>query len=403
MLGAINFGYNMGFPEAAVGLDFESESELLWFKSSAYITAMIGPLFTWLLLKVTGRRALTFVFASTSAFSWLLFLLPVPHPLDWFKFVVWAFCGLSLGAMAALIPLYLVELAPPGSTGFFGTLNQVGIGLGFVAVYAFGLMPKSDHGYLHFWHILALIGAAFMVLLCGLVWLVEESPAVTPPDRPAPPPDAQLPDETLFTGKGRKRLLISAGLMLFQQLTGINFYHTKLDWAGDDWELPVYTSIAQVVSCTFGAFLIKKIHHRFVWTLSLGFVAVVNFAYAIALKVTSNPLAKLHLAFIFLFLIGFGFGAGPIPWFFPAAIFSRVLAPSAQAIITSFNWILAFAVSLGAGELLSGARNWVLYLACGVLSAGGAVFGFFFAFNPDNDVIRDPRYRDLYRDVTGSE
>jgi hypothetical protein len=117
-----------------------------------------------------------------------------------------------------------------------------------------------------------------MVLLCALVWLVEQSPAVHPPE-----PNPELPEENFLTEKRLKNLFTCAGLMIFQQATGITFFYTDLAGASPSRVLSVYSSITQVVACAFGAVLIEKIGRRTVLVSSQSIVTVVNFADALFL------------------------------------------------------------------------------------------------------------------------
>jgi MFS family permease len=58
----------------------------------------------------------------------------------WLGLLLRALCGLAIGVYSVIVPLYLVELSPPESTGFFGTLHQLGIAVGFVICSAWALV-----------------------------------------------------------------------------------------------------------------------------------------------------------------------------------------------------------------------------------------------------------------------
>jgi MFS family permease len=386
MMGAIDFGYTMGFSLPAVS-DMKSYQHWThsieeWFTSSTSLAAIIGPVLTAILLNYIGRRTFFFANAVYGTIVWLLFLAVHDNNL-WLSIVLRALSGVSIGAFSALVPLYLVELSPRESTGFFGTLNQLGIAIGFFLVYIIGTSKLA-------WHGLAGIGASITGLLSVLIWFVPESPALT----------EQLPDvdeqirPSLISNTSLWELFVCSLLMLFQQTTGVNMilvYRLNLHTSADPNDIAILfsalASLAQVVACILGAFWIERKGRRIIWVISLLGVAITDGVYSLS-RASSTGSVKpfptpVVILLIGLFLLAYGLGAGPIPWFFVPERFPTPIRSYAMAIIACLNWFFAWGlINLRAkyDEALSG---WEAFLVFAILSLIGALFGYFQVKNPD--------------------
>lgn len=83
--------------------------------------------------------------------------------------VIRALIGVVLGCFSAVDPVYLVEIAPQGTSGFFGCLSQFGVCLGQVFFDFIG--PSLTYMELNY------VGAGMNVLLALLCIIMMESPA----------------------------------------------------------------------------------------------------------------------------------------------------------------------------------------------------------------------------------
>jgi MFS family permease len=391
MLGGLNFGYTMayGLPASTSiheTLGNSSSKKSQWFTLSTPLAAIAGPAITGISLHWVGRRTLTIVYGVAAAAVWLLFLWEARETQFPVFIVARGLSGLVTGAFSALIPMYLVEISPPQATGFFGTLNQLGIAAGWVVCYT-AAIPLGDH------RALAVIGAVFPALLAILVLVFVPADAVREEVDPLMLPD----DDKLLSPRWLWWLFVCTLLMLFQQTTGINvvlMYLTQFfegpDAQSDDFNLfaSSLSSIAQVVSCLFGAFLIAKFGRRFIWMISMVGIGVTDLWYAV--EGTHNWVG---VVVTFVFLLSFGFGAGPIPWFFPAERFPGRLRPTAMAIIATMNWVFAFVI-IGLRELVpslaaSGRVTTWLFSVFTLLSFAGALFGYYFVVNTQAAAKKD--------------
>jgi MFS family permease len=411
ILGSIDFGYTMGFSFPAITkegcgmrtLRKQSDEFWHWMTSVTSLAAFLGPIFSAYILNRIGRRTLFFVNSVISTVIWLLFFGVTPKSVP-FAIVLRALNGICIGIYSALCPLYLVEISPKESTGFFGALNQYGIALGFFFVY---IIAYSKVG----WHALAGIGAIFPGLASGLIWFVPESTAL------AADPQADYPAElrpSLFARTYLWKLFVGSLLMIFQQTTGVTLILMYLVNAKENHIPPPGTtcaldkelmfsalaSLAQVVACLLGALLIEYVGRRFVLTVSLLAIAVTNAGYAATYLVETAAGEDVRLVLIFVFLLAYGLGAGPVPWFLMPEQFDPPLRAYATSIIACVHWTMAFGFIYLWEEIGGYPRSTAPVFAA--LSLGGAVFGYFYAPNPQEAARKGQelvRPEELYQEL----
>ena len=133
MLGPMTFGTIMVYPSPTAKAIQEkhglSSSSLEWsfYNSVSSLFAIAGPFVSNGLLHVyKGKRKPTvFTIAIAGTVFWLLNLLTDVN--IWAGVVIRAFMGVVMGAYSSISPMYLVEIAPDGRSGFFGCLNTPGM------------------------------------------------------------------------------------------------------------------------------------------------------------------------------------------------------------------------------------------------------------------------------------
>jgi MFS family permease len=387
MLGAVDFGYSMAFGAAAMeGIRHLSTREPLWasfFEVATSFMAIFGSVLTYFLLKVVRRRLLISIYGGAGTVFWLLLLAALPEngsSSHWFGIVLRGLSGVTVGGLSALLPVFLFDLAPAGHTGSFGTLFQLGVSLGFLLCDA---ISYHKHGSAKPYRILAGVGAVPTFLVAALVWLIDDAPdAQSEPDIPEIPETMRLPKHRWF-------FVVCTLLMIFQQTTGVNVVILTMTHF---LEKTRGGTGMQVVGCIIGAFLIQKIGRRAVWALSLGVLTIVDGVFAISTVwlAGGNVRNQLSLSgFAIFFMFAYGLGAGPIPWFYVPETFPAPLRTIAMTVITTVNWILAFAVVVlqvtVLREYISNHREglWGAFLSFEIVSAIGAVSGFYFVRNPE--------------------
>jgi MFS family permease len=168
-LGSLTFGYVMGFTSPAlpqIKNELKGVKDYLFdlFNSAHALFALLGPFLSRALVSPNlkfGRRWSTVIFAIAGICFWALVLGTKTS--IWIGIVARAGLGVTIGAFSALIPMYIVELSPPESTGFFGTIPQLFVALGIVITNIIGALTKS-------WRWTAAIGGFIdLALLLGMI------------------------------------------------------------------------------------------------------------------------------------------------------------------------------------------------------------------------------------------
>jgi MFS family permease len=400
-LGSLTFGYVMAFPSPALpqmqddwGKPSVPEVQWTFFNSITALSAIFGPFITKALLLPRfrlGRRITCFILAVCGCGFWLIMLA---HGVNrfWVGLVARCLLGLTIGAFSALCPMYIVELAPPEATGFFGTLNQLCIATGVVVLYLVGSWVS--------WKYIAVIGAVILGALSLLVWLVPESPATGQVGNASD--QGEDSGETVFSKTYICPLLVCIAFMFFQQLSGINAILTNLgdlfSRAGVTLETgyaSAIAAIAQVIACLAAGFLIEKFGRRVVWIISFGMITVTDLLYGIyelpKLRDNDTFPTWFPILVIFLNLLGFVAGAGPIPWFIVAEMFPDSVRPSAVSIVSTSNWVFAFAVLQLFPEMQKGLELWGCFILFAVVSLIGTIFGLFYVKNPEIAEDKSPK------------
>ena len=249
------------------------DDSILWafFNSCSMLFAMLGPgIMRWLLrIFKNKKRPTCFVVSLVATILW--FLLCLTKINIWYGIAVRALMGLVMGVNGSLPALYLVEIAPKGLTGLFGSLNQIGVAL----AQAFTNFIGSSVTFMQMNYVLSV----FPALQCILIWFIRESPAANQSNQDQ---DIMLsgnaeakPKESVWQKKYMGRLIAGIGTMFFQQWCGINAIVTNqkeiMDEAGftlDGNYQSGISSLAQVLGLLIGGTIIDKLGRKMIWTLS---------------------------------------------------------------------------------------------------------------------------------------
>jgi SP family facilitated glucose transporter-like MFS transporter 8 len=280
--------------------------------------------------------------------------------------------------------MYIVEIAPPDLTGFFGTLAQLAVASGFVVIYLVSSWVT--------WRMTAVICAIIDGALSLLVWIVPESPAVV--QETTISLQTTEPEETVFSGVYLCPLCVTIGFMFFQQLSGINAILTNLTdlftEAGIDLDTgyaSAIAAVAQVIACLAAGFIIEKLGRKVVWVASFGLITFTDFLYGLSevpkFKDNHTFPTWFPILIIFLNLLGFGLGAGPIPWFIVSEMFPASVRATAVSISSTSNWIIAFAVLQVFPEMRKGLGLWGCFILFAAVSLVATIFGIFYVKNPE--------------------
>lgn len=412
-LGGMLFGFDTGIISGASPLiesDFGlSVAQTGLITSSVLIGSCAGALSIGSLSDRFGRKKLLIVSA-------ILFLLGsgLCASATGFAMMVGAriVLGLAVGAASALTPAYLAELAPKERRGSLSTLFQLMITFGILLAYA------SNLGFLHHnllgfadwrWMLGSALVPAALLLIGGL--LLPESPrylvnkgdvkgafktlALIRQDTDQSQVQLEL-DEikevAAHDTKGgvrelfriaRPALVAAVGVMLFQQLVGINsviyflpqvfikgfgFPEANAIWVS------VGIGVVNFASTIVATIIMDKFPRKrllvfgsIVMTVSLAILSILNFVGDV------SSMAVPTMALIAVYILGFAVSWGPIGWVLMGEIFPLSVRGIGSSFGSAANWIGNFVVSQFFLMLLSAFGN----------NVGGpfAIFGVFAALS----------------------
>lgn len=340
------------------------------------LAALAGGVIGGLLVDYIGRRKTILFIAPPFFLGWILI---ATAKIVQMVFVGRAICGLCVGIGSLAFPVYLGETIQPevrGTLGLFPTaIGNIGILICYLA------------GKYIDWSELAYLGAAlnipFFILMLvipetprwyvsrnrmeeakkSLQWLRGKNAKIDNEINDIVLSDAETrADDTnikeLLSMKYMKAILVSLGLMTFQQLSGINaviFYTvTIFKMSGSSVDKNLSTIIVGVVnfaSTFLATALIDRAGRKVLLyissvTMTITLAILGTFFYVeYNLKIDVSTLGWLPLTCIMVYLLGFSLAFGPIPWLMMGEILPAKIRGSAASICTAFNWLCTFTVT----------------------------------------------------------
>lgn len=196
--------------------------------------------------------------------------------------------------------------------------------------------------------------------------------------------------EALKKRSSQKAMMISFGLMFFQQMCGINaviFYTATIFGEANNAISPeistIIVGVMQVIATFIATMTLDKLGRRFLLLVSDSLMALCTLTLAIFYAFRySNPesvkdLGWLSLLSLCVFIVAFSLGFGPVPWLMLGELFSSDVKGVAGSLSGTLNWTLAFLVTVSyppIKELIGPAMCFVIFT---VLSCIGTIFCFF--------------------------
>lgn len=347
-LGPITFGNICVYPsptgaEIRKLHNLEDDSmEWAFYNGVTSLTAIIGPFFNELLFKLfkNSRKKTAFTISVLCVVSWFSILLTQYS--IWLGIACRTLMGILLGSISSLSPMYLVELAPQGYTGFYGTFNQLSISVSYSLLNFLG--PYLDYQKLCYY------SAVFPFLEAILIWLVPEtSPDVIDDQIDKSEVDNYSNNEKLCQKKNLFGLFIGIVLNFIQQCSGISAFITNMTDMMRSSSLNLSPSnqagivqLSQCVACILSCFLVEKIGRKSSWLISCFGATTFLLLYPLNGKYQwSNWIPIVSL---FMFQFSYGFGLGTIPWFIIPEYFDFSVRSKATAFCVAFNWLMSFGV-----------------------------------------------------------
>nr|ADW40547.1 vacuolar monosaccharide symporter 1 [Saccharum hybrid cultivar Q117] len=401
--GSFEFGTCVGYSAPTqsgivdeVGL---SISEFAIFGSILTIGAMVGAVTSGRLADFLGRKMTMRISAIICIFGWLSIHLAKSAIMLYFGRIL---LGFSTGVLSYVVPVFIAEIAPKNLRGGLATSNQLLICSGSSATYIIGALVA--------WRNLVLVGLLPCVLLLAGLFFIPESPRwlanvgrekefhtslqkLRGEDADVSEeaieikeyieslcsfPKARLQD--LFLSKNIYAVIVGVGLMVFQQLGGINgvgFYASYIfSSAGFSGKLgTILIGIIQIPITLFGAILMDRSGRRVLLMVSasgtfLGcFLTGVSF-YLKAQGLLPEWVPTLALSGILVYIGAYSIGMGPVPWVVMSEIFSINMKAIGGSLVTLVSWLGSFAISYSFSFLMdwSSAGTFFMFSAASLVT-----------------------------------
>jgi sugar porter (SP) family MFS transporter len=315
--------------------------------------------------------------------------------------------GLGVGLASLVVPLYIAEIAPPGSRGALVSLNQLMITIGILLSYIVGVLFTPIEGWRWMFAVAVIpaliLGVGMFFLPESPRWLVKNgkmAKARSVLSRSRVPSEvdtemqqmeeverlerqqAQVGYKELLSPWLRPALIVGIGLAIFQQITGIN---TVIYYAPTILEIVGFSAGGAIAATALGVgvvnvgftvlslFLIDRVGRRPLlivgligMTISLALLGLV-----FSLESTSTAAGLLATLCLALYIASFAISLGPIFWLMISEIYPLGIRGSAMSVAALCNWGSNFIVALTFPVLLAtfgGAGAFWLFAAIGVVA-----------------------------------
>ena len=377
-LGALSFGYFIGYSSPAVPSmikDSVMTTEAGYtFGSLGTLGGAVGcPLAGWFLERC-GRKRTILVSALPFLVGWILIGSGTMNMMYLGRILT----GAGSGMIMVVGGVYIAETAPKEMRGMLGSGVQLWITIGILLVYALGLFLD--------WKSLAYIGALIPVLATlvafripdtprfhllkgdrqgatrALAWLSESNDVddeIRDIEESLPDPSDKVSWSDFLKPQLLRPLQVSLGLMVLQQLTGINivmFYTVSIFESAGFKEngqfATVIVGLAQVVSTVLACILMDKAGRRKLLAIAgIGMgLSCFTMAYCFLDTDSSGSLSLLSLV---LYIVAFALGWGPIPMLIMSEVFPVKTRGPATSMASITSWGSSFVVTSSYGLLLS--------------------------------------------------
>ncbi|XP_029168642.1 facilitated trehalose transporter Tret1-like isoform X3 [Nylanderia fulva] len=416
-LGSMQIGFASSYTSPALvsmrdnsTTDFEVTKHMsMWIGSIMPLSALFGGIAGGPLIEYIGRRNTITATAFPFIGAWILISMAQNVSM---VLVGRALCGFGVGVGSLALPVYLGETIQPEVRGTLGLMPTAFGNTGILLCFMAGMYMN--------WRNLALIGATmpipFLILMFmipetprwyiskgkakmsrkSLQWLrgknadiTEELSMIEKVHQEYLETERTSPQGTfseLLKRNNLKPLLISLGMMLFQQMSGINaviFYTVQIfKDAGstiDENLSTIIIGIVNFISTFVAAAVIDRLGRKMLMYISAVSMAVTLFAlggffYAKSSGVDVTNIGWLPLVSLIVYVVGFSLGLGPIPWLMMGEILPAKIRGSAASIATGFNWMCTFIVTKTFEDVIELIGAHGTFWLFGVIVAVGFVF-----------------------------
>ncbi|XP_026682851.1 facilitated trehalose transporter Tret1-like [Diaphorina citri] len=401
-----------------------------WIGSLMPLSALFGGMAGGPLIESLGRRTTILSTGLPFIVSFLLIALANGVPMILAGRCVAGFC---VGIASLALPVYLGETVQPEVRGTLGLLPTFLGNIGILTCFIAGTFLN--------WYQLAFFGACIPVPFLICMFLIPETPRwyigrnkqkqarkalqwLRGKDADISREFAEIEkmnnegnaaeDENstgcseVFKAMYMRPLLISIGLMFFQQMSGINaviFYPISfLQDAGstiNENYCTIIVGVVNLLSVLIATALIDRLGRKILLYISstamiLTLATLGTFFYFKSTGSDVSELGWLPLLSFVVYVIGFSIGFGSIPWLMMGEILPAKIRGSAASLATAFNWTCTFIVTKTFNDLTALLGTHGAFWLFGVVCLVGLFFVIIFVPETQGKSLED-----IERNLTG--
>lgn len=383
-----------------------------WIGSLITVGALLMCIPTGFICDLIGRRT-------------TLLLLIIPFGIGW-SLIIWAknvvmlyfgrvFTGVGVGACCVAAPLYTNEIADKNIRGSLGSYFQLMVTAGILYAYIMGsLLNIKTYTF----------SCAFCICLFSILFFFQpETPLYfvrknnfekakqsllklrgknCDVDSELREIELQVKEHSESTASLQhvlkqkstiKAIIISLGLMFFQQFSGINviiMYSSDIfKESGASWDpnlACIIVAVFQVVATFTSSLLIDTLGRRKLLIISDAVMALSSVVLGLYFTLKTHKiinesilhhLSSVPVIALCIFVVVFSIGFGPIPWMISAEIFIPQLKSIAGSVAGTLNWFLAFLITKFYIDVKNAVGDDVTFYIFSAISCLGAVFVYF--------------------------
>lgn len=341
-LSSISFGYGLTSMETFSSVVNSSNKEMdyeestleilkIFATSNIFLGGLISNILIRLFPSISRKHLLILAAMINSAAYSVQYFFPVIVAVSICRICI----GLSSGIVCAIVPNFLHDYSTKTLEGFIPGIHSVGICIGIVLGYGFGIYDSSD-----LYHIPMFIIIAYSLVNAFLLKFITKIKNE----------GSRVKEVGVFPllrmKEARKSLLTSCIFHLSQHLSGVDFvslFSKKFIGHEVHFYAIILSSLSLAIPCTFiSCLLLEKLGRKPIMIISCSLLCIVTLLFG---------LTNYHKILIYSFVLSYNIGVATIPWIITNEIFSKECFKSGNMIGVTVNWLSAYILAISSASI----------------------------------------------------
>lgn len=371
-----------------------------WIGSLVAVGAIAGALPAGYFADRFGRKPIILALSAPFLLSWIM--ITVANAVE-ILYVARLIAGFATGAFTVVAPMFIGEIAESSVRGALGSYFQLMLTVGILYTYVVGAI--ADYVWLGI--LSGIIPVVFFIAFSRIpespTYLMKKhrnedakkallyyrgssyniSKELQDLDRDiSESTQTKVSIRDLISSKGTRRaLIIALGVMIFQQLSGINaviFYSGDIFKAAgstlDPKVATIIVGVVQVVVTYISSAVVDRVGRKVLLLLSASIMglclAILGLYFCLKKGDDVSGIGWMPLLCVTVYIVMFSLGFGPLPWLMMGEVFAPNVKGAASSIAVCTNWTLTFIVTFSFGKLVDGLGEdwtfWLFAIICGI-------------------------------------